>query len=233
MLTFMLFLLVCLCFSRFLTALAAYRVRAVALRQAGQGSVARRRRWAKPDSPGRPGCRGCRARRSMATRCSGASGSALQALPVPSRGVGSLHGHGADRLCRRADDRTSELADAGRGHCRHVRLSSCGWIAAIERERLDRSGRGGAARGSIDAPLSTPLSTLSIVIGKWWGAFRLASHVIFWPACLAAILLWNGGSWFGYILLLVLLLAYCAAIASLGLAVATWVSRLGRAWRSV
>ena len=39
----------------------------------------------------------------------------------------------------------------------------------------------------------------------------------------------NGGSWFGYILLLVLLSAYCVVIASLGLAVATWVSRLGRA----
>ncbi len=85
------------------------------------------------------------------------------------------------------------------------------------------------ARGSLDILLSTPLSTYSILIGKWWGAFRLAPYVIFWPALLAGILVFDGGSWFGYILLLALILAYSMAIASLGLALATWVSRLGRA----
>ena len=85
------------------------------------------------------------------------------------------------------------------------------------------------ARGSLDILLSTPLSTFSILVGKWWGAFRLAPHVIFWPALLAGILVWDGGSWFGYVLLLALVLAYSVAIASLGLALATWVSRLGRA----
>ena len=56
--------------------------------------------------------------------------------------------------------------------------------------------------------------------------------MIFWPLCLAAFLLWDDGSWFGlfgYCLLFALLLAYCVVIASLGLAIATWVSRLGRA----
>ena len=84
-------------------------------------------------------------------------------------------------------------------------------------------------RGSLDILLSTPLSTFSILVGKWWGAFRLAPHVILWPAILGGLLLWEGGSWFGYFLLIGLMLAYCMAIASLGLALATWISRLGRA----
>jgi ABC-type transport system involved in multi-copper enzyme maturation permease subunit len=84
------------------------------------------------------------------------------------------------------------------------------------------------ARGSLDVLLSTPLSTCSILVGKWWGAFRLAPHVIFWPAVLAGILVYDGGSWFAYFLLLSLILAYCVAIASLGLALSTWISRLGR-----
>ena len=53
--------------------------------------------------------------------------------------------------------------------------------------------------------------------------------MILWPAILGGILLWDGGSWFAYFLLIGLILAYCMAIASLGLALATWVSRLGRA----
>ncbi len=84
-------------------------------------------------------------------------------------------------------------------------------------------------RGSLDILLSTPLSTFSILVGKWWGAFRLAPHVILWPAILGGILLWDHGSWFGYFLLIGLMLAYCMVIASLGLALATWISRLGRA----
>ena len=47
------------------------------------------------------------------------------------------------------------------------------------------------ARGSLDILLSTPLSTFSILVGKWWGAFRLAPHVIFWPALLAGILVYD------------------------------------------
>jgi ABC-type transport system involved in multi-copper enzyme maturation permease subunit len=84
------------------------------------------------------------------------------------------------------------------------------------------------ARGSLDMLLSTPLSTFSILVGKWWGAFRPVPHVIFWPALLAGMLVFDGGSWLGYFLLLGLILAYSVAIASLGLAFATWISRLGR-----
>ena len=84
-------------------------------------------------------------------------------------------------------------------------------------------------RGSLDILLSTPLSTNEILAGKWWGAFRLAPHVLVWPAIMGGLLVADGGRLVGYILLMALTLAYAAAIASLGLAISTWVSRLGRA----
>ena len=40
-------------------------------------------------------------------------------------------------------------------------------------------------RGSLDVLLSTPLSTRSILAGKWWGTFRQTAHVLVWPAIVA------------------------------------------------
>ena len=77
--------------------------------------------------------------------------------------------------------------------------------------------------------LCTPLSTRSILVGKWWGSFRQTTHVLIWPAILAGILVVEGGHWISYLLLLGLIMTYCAVITSLGLVMATWVSRLGRA----
>jgi len=85
------------------------------------------------------------------------------------------------------------------------------------------------ARGSLDILLSTPLSSRAILAGKWWGAFRLAPYVLLWPALMAGLLVVNGGRWIGYLLLMGLILAYAAGVASLGLAIATWVRRPGRA----
>jgi ABC-type transport system involved in multi-copper enzyme maturation permease subunit len=84
-------------------------------------------------------------------------------------------------------------------------------------------------RGSLDVLLSTPLSTHSIVVGKWWGAFRQVPFLLIWPALTTSFLAMGSGRWIQYALLLGLIAAYGAVIASLGLALATWVSRLGRA----
>jgi len=83
--------------------------------------------------------------------------------------------------------------------------------------------------GSLDVLLSTPLSTFSILVGKWRGAFRLVPHVLVWPALMTGFLVLESGNWISYLLLLGLILAYSAGITSLGLALATWVSRPGRA----
>ena len=84
-------------------------------------------------------------------------------------------------------------------------------------------------RSSLDVLLCTPLSTHSILIGKWWGTFQQAAHILAWPAVLAGILVMESGRWISYLLLLGLIMANSAVITSLGLVMATWVSRLGRA----
>jgi ABC-type transport system involved in multi-copper enzyme maturation permease subunit len=84
-------------------------------------------------------------------------------------------------------------------------------------------------RGSLDVLLATPLSTPSILAGKWLGSLRQVAPVLIWPAMTGAYLAVLSGRWISYLLLLALVLAYGAAITSLGLALATWVSRLGRA----
>ena len=43
------------------------------------------------------------------------------------------------------------------------------------------------ARGSLDVLLATPLSTRSILDGKWWGAFRQVRHILVWPAVTAGL----------------------------------------------
>jgi ABC-type transport system involved in multi-copper enzyme maturation permease subunit len=85
------------------------------------------------------------------------------------------------------------------------------------------------ARGTLDVLLSTPLPSRSILAAKWWGGFRRAPAVVVWPALVAAFPAFVHGYWSIYAMLPVLVLAYAAAITSLGLAVATWVRRVGRA----
>jgi hypothetical protein len=84
-------------------------------------------------------------------------------------------------------------------------------------------------RGSLDVLLSTPMSTRSILAGKWWGSYRRILNVAIWPAATSIVLLREGGNGMCYVALLGLVFAYGAAITSLGLALATWVSRIGRA----
>ena len=99
-------------------------------------------------------------------------------------------------------------------------LLSVGAATSLAEERV---------RGSLDVLLCTPLSTRAILVGKWWGSFLQAAQVLVWPAILAGILVIESGHWISYLLLLGLITAYCAVITSLGLVLATWVSRLGRA----
>jgi ABC-type transport system involved in multi-copper enzyme maturation permease subunit len=83
--------------------------------------------------------------------------------------------------------------------------------------------------GSLDVLLATPLSTRSIVWGKWWGTFRAVPVLAVPPGLAAAAVAWHHGHWTGVILVVGLVVAYGAALTSLGLALATWVPRLGRA----
>jgi ABC-type transport system involved in multi-copper enzyme maturation permease subunit len=84
-------------------------------------------------------------------------------------------------------------------------------------------------RGSLDVLLATPLSTRSIVLSKWLGAFRGVLPLTALPVLIAAALVTHTGFALGPALIGGLVIAYGAAITSLGLALATWLPRMGRA----
>ncbi|MDB5350988.1 MAG: hypothetical protein JWN86_2235 [Planctomycetota bacterium] len=83
-------------------------------------------------------------------------------------------------------------------------------------------------RGSLDVLLATPLSTRSIVLGKWWGAFRTVPLLAVLPVLIAAALATHTGFIIGPVLIGGLIVSYGAAITSLGLALATWLPQMGR-----
>ena len=84
-------------------------------------------------------------------------------------------------------------------------------------------------RGSLDVLLATPLPTSKIVWGKWWGTYRTAVWVTVLPTLLACCRITVQDVCLHVGLLFVLLLAYGAAVTSLGLALATWIRRFGMA----
>jgi ABC-type transport system involved in multi-copper enzyme maturation permease subunit len=100
-------------------------------------------------------------------------------------------------------------------------------------------------RGSLDVLMTTPLSTTSIVLGKWWGTYRFVPFLAFGPGIMAFAMAfgpWDGGATpfradhhrpmeltYGFVLMVLTLLAHGAFLTSLGLALATWIHRLSRA----
>jgi ABC-type transport system involved in multi-copper enzyme maturation permease subunit len=99
-------------------------------------------------------------------------------------------------------------------------LMSVASVTALADERV---------RGSLDVLLVTPLSSVDIAWGKWWGAFRRVPWLAVLPGLLGCVLAVRGGRWGGVPILVGLIVAYGVAITSLGLALATWIARLGRA----
>jgi ABC-type transport system involved in multi-copper enzyme maturation permease subunit len=99
-------------------------------------------------------------------------------------------------------------------------------------------------RGSLDVLLTTPLSTRTIVLGKWWGTYRLIPLIAFGPTIMAFAMAYgpsHGGPAFaadrlyssrqqhGLLLMPATLLAHGAFLTSIGLAMATWIRRPARA----
>jgi ABC-type transport system involved in multi-copper enzyme maturation permease subunit len=85
-------------------------------------------------------------------------------------------------------------------------------------------------RGSLDVLLATPLSTFTILSGKWLGTFRLVVLLAVLPTLVAAgqISLRDQAAW-SLVLVPIMIAAYGAGVTSLGLALATWVRQVGRA----
>jgi ABC-type transport system involved in multi-copper enzyme maturation permease subunit len=101
-------------------------------------------------------------------------------------------------------------------------------------------------RGSLDAVMTTPLPTWSIVWGKWWGTFRVVPILALGPGLLGFVVAFTphhprpGGMPLGpslgigargaaALVIFLVVLAHGAFLTSLGLALATWVKRQGRA----
>lgn len=85
-------------------------------------------------------------------------------------------------------------------------------------------------RGSLDVLMATTLSTREIVLGKWLGTFRLVPAL----AVLPVLVVLCSDPWHGLyvptvILTFIFVFVCGATITGLGLAMATWCSRLGRA----
>jgi ABC-type transport system involved in multi-copper enzyme maturation permease subunit len=89
------------------------------------------------------------------------------------------------------------------------------------------------AHGSLDLLMTTPLSSEAILVGKWRGAFCAVQRLTALPGVLAFASAFLGGHGLASIpfatLILLLVIAYGAVITSVGLALATWQPRLGRA----
>ncbi len=87
-------------------------------------------------------------------------------------------------------------------------------------------------RGSLDVLMTTPLSSRSIAWGKWRGTFRLTLVVLFWPILVAyamAIRIMPNARLAAFYVILPYGIAWGAFVSSLGLALACWTRRLGRA----
>ncbi|MCI0464247.1 MAG: ABC transporter permease subunit [Gemmataceae bacterium] len=91
------------------------------------------------------------------------------------------------------------------------------------------------SQGRLEVLLTTPLSTRTIVWGQWWGAYRTVPRLAFLPTLTAAVVITRNDHWtqipygLGVLVVLGLVLAYGAALTSLGLALATWIPRSSRA----
>ena len=84
-------------------------------------------------------------------------------------------------------------------------------------------------RGILDIIMATTLSTGVIVWGKWWGAFALVARLAILPTWVTAGLAMVTGGWASFLMMIALMLAGAAMVTSLGLALATWARRPGRA----
>lgn len=80
------------------------------------------------------------------------------------------------------------------------------------------------ARGALDVLLTTPLSTLEVVSGKWLAAFRSAPLLTIFPALVVLAGVPLSRAWSAPLLAL-MILAYAAGCVSLGLLIATWIRR--------
>ena len=85
------------------------------------------------------------------------------------------------------------------------------------------------SNGNLEVLLATPLSTPSIIWGKWRATFRTVPPLCLLPVLVAGTAAVGSGQWIPVVLLTVMILTWGSLLASLGLALASWLPRPGRA----
>jgi ABC-type transport system involved in multi-copper enzyme maturation permease subunit len=93
-------------------------------------------------------------------------------------------------------------------------------VTAVVEERV---------QGNLDVLLATPLSTRTIVLTKWWCAFRALPLFLVLPAVLTVASVWPTGAWAVASWLGIYVLTAAAMWTSIGLAISIWIKSLGRA----
>ncbi len=88
-------------------------------------------------------------------------------------------------------------------------------------------------QGGLDIVLATPLDSRRIVLGKWWGAFRIVPRLAILPTLLVLAMGLTEKDWLEALVLATLVvglvLAYGAVVTGLGLLIAIHQPRQGRA----
>jgi ABC-type transport system involved in multi-copper enzyme maturation permease subunit len=217
------FLAGCVIISSLLVLLATSRIRAVTVRQSGSYTKARSRRGLRVGLPRLPGPRLDRNpiawREWHRNRVRGWIGAVLflyafmACLFTLISGLQSLATPGPRGATMGIFTNALQVTVG-------MLFVSVGAVTALAEERV---------RGSLDAILTTPLSTFEIVWGKWWGSYRPVPMLTLLPTILAVVLAQQDYTWECAVLLAGVILAHGAFLTSLGLAIATGVARFGRA----
>jgi ABC-type transport system involved in multi-copper enzyme maturation permease subunit len=214
----LLFLAVTLAGSAVLVLLATVRVRAVTVRQASQSArpAGKRRRWRwwlTPSLDGNP-VRWREAQRRPTSRWTRLLGIGYVLFAVVFTVLAVIQSLQANVGWAVAPLVSALQASVG------LLLLSLVAVTSLAEER---------ARHTLDVLLTTPLTTGSILWGKWWGTFRLVLPLSILPGVIVCVEARMYDGWAGCLLYVGLMAAYGAALTSLGLALATWIGRFGRA----
>lgn len=84
-------------------------------------------------------------------------------------------------------------------------------------------------RGSLDVLMTTPLSTWEIVWGKWWGSAQSIAPLAIFPAIISFATSGFSDRPFAWLLIPIYVVTTGLVIVSLGLALATWQSKVSLA----
>jgi ABC-type transport system involved in multi-copper enzyme maturation permease subunit len=199
--------------------LAASRLRAVTVRQAGSSS-AKRGKWRLPKLPGPPlSWNPVLWREWQRTRLGGWVGAVVLFYALMAT-LFSVSGIYQALTTPRPGGSILAICVNGLQVAVGMLFLTVSAVTALSEERV---------RGSLDVLMVTPLSSTQIVLGKWLGSFRHIPYLVILPGAIIVALALLENLWEFPVLLLGYLFAYGAFLTTAGVLIAIVVARLGRA----